>query len=227
MAAALGAPPARLHVVPPGVDVAALHRAPQVDGAPPLILTVARLEDRYKGTDTLIRALPLVRSRVPDAELAVVGDGQLRPWLEHLAAAHGLQEHVHFAGDVSDEERDAWFGRSAVFAMPSRLPAGGQGGEGFGIVYLEASARGLPVVAGNVAGAVDAVRDGVNGLLVDPDDHVAVADALARVLADRALHRRLSEAGPAWAREFAWDGVAARVREILAGVAAGRVERHG
>jgi phosphatidylinositol alpha-1,6-mannosyltransferase len=223
LAARLGVPAARLHVVPPGVELPAYPVRSPVGAPRSLILTIARLEDRYKGTDTLIRALPLLRARVPDAELAVVGDGQLRPWLERLAHANRVQDHVHFAGDVSDDDRDAWFDRSAVFAMPSRLPAGEQGGEGFGIVYLEASARGVPVVAGNVGGAVDAVHDGVTGLLVEPQDHVAVADTLALLLTDRALRRRMSDAGPGWARGFAWERVAGRVREILAAAAEHRV----
>jgi phosphatidylinositol alpha-1,6-mannosyltransferase len=222
LAMRLGVPSARLHVVPPGVELPRLGSGSYDAPRRPVILTVARLEDRYKGTDTLIRALPLVRARVADAQLAVVGDGELRPWLERLACANRVRDAVHFAGDVPDSERDGWFARSAVFAMPSRLPAGGQGGEGFGIVYLEASARGVPVVAGNVGGAVDAVRHDVTGLLVDPQDHVAVADALARLLGDAALHRRMSEAAPEWARRFAWAQVAARVREILARAAGTR-----
>jgi phosphatidyl-myo-inositol dimannoside synthase len=214
-------PGARLHVVPPGVELPAVPaRRPRGDTRR-VILTVARLDDRYKGADTLIRALPLVRARVPGAQLAVVGDGALRPWLERLGQANGVADAVLFLGDVSDGERDGWFDRSAVFAMPSRLPAGGLGGEGFGIVYLEASARAVPVVAGNIGGAVDAVRHEVTGLLVDPRDHVAVADALTRLLSEPALHRRLADAGPEWARGFAWDDIAARVRQILVAAAHG------
>ena len=229
LALQLGAPAARLHVVPPGVDLPRDRTRSRVAHPRPTVLTVARLEDRYKGCDTLIRALPLVRASGPRAELAVVGNGPLRPWLERLAHANRVADVVRFLGDVSDAERDGWFDRSAVFAMPSRLPAGGQGGEGFGIVYLEASARGVPVVAGNVGGAVDAVQNQVTGLLVDPRNHVAVADALTRLLVDPALHRRIADAGPAWADRFAWDGIAARVREILVAVIEGRAARarHG
>jgi phosphatidyl-myo-inositol dimannoside synthase len=207
-------PGARLHVVPPGVELPAV-RARRPDDPRPIILTVARLEDRYKGVDTLIRALPLVRALVPGAEVAIVGDGSLRPWLESLAHANRVADAVRFLGDLSDADRDGWFHRSAVFAMPSRLPAGGQGGEGFGIVYLEASARGVPVVAGNIGGAVDAVQHEVTGLLVDPQNHVAVADALTRLLSEPALHRRIADAGPEWARGFAWEAIAAQVRQIL------------
>jgi phosphatidyl-myo-inositol dimannoside synthase len=223
LALQLGVPAARLHVVPPGADLRLGEARSRVTDPRPIILTIARLEDRYKGCDTLIRALPLVRARVPGgAELAVVGNGSLRPWLERLAHANRVADAVRFLGDVSDTERDVWFDRSRVFAMPSRLPAGGRGGEGFGIVYLEASARGVPVVAGNVGGALDAVRHEVSGLLVDPHNHVAVADALTRLLVDTALHRRIADAGPAWADRFGWEGIAARVREILVAVVARR-----
>jgi phosphatidylinositol alpha-1,6-mannosyltransferase len=226
LALQLGIPAARLHVVPPGVDLPLGGARSRVAHPRPIVLTVARLEDRYKGCDTLIRALPLVRARVPGgAELAVLGNGPLRPWLERLAHANRVADAVRFLGDVSDAERDGWFDRSAVFAMPSRLPAGGRGGEGFGIVYLEASARGVPVVAGNVGGALDAVRHEGTGLLVDPRNHVAVADAVTRLLVDPALHQNIADAGPAWADRFAWDGIAGRVREILVAVIAGRAAR--
>ena len=113
---------------------------------------------------------------MPDVTWTVVGEGSLRPRLEALAAQYGVEAQVRFLGDLSDEERDRWYRSAHVFVMPSRLPPEG-GGEGFGIVYLEAAAHGLPVVAGNVAGARDAVVDGETGLLVDPTDHLEVAAA--------------------------------------------------
>ena len=100
--------------------------------------------------------------------------------------------------------------------MPSRLPAGGSGGEGFGIVYLEAGAHGLPVVAGNVGGALDAVADGETGLLVDPTDHVAVADAIADLLADPVRAAGLGRAGVEHARGFGWAATGAKVEALLA-----------
>jgi phosphatidylinositol alpha-1,6-mannosyltransferase len=99
--------------------------------------------------------------------------------------------------------------------MPSRIPPGGIGGEGFGIAYLEANALGLPVVAGNEGGAVDAVIDGETGVLVDPSDHIAVADAVSDLLLDSGLAARLGEKGRARAREFAWPNVARRVERVL------------
>jgi phosphatidyl-myo-inositol dimannoside synthase len=213
IAEAVGAPAERIRVVHNGVDRPTAP--PEAHRAGSLIVSIARLEDRYKGLDVLLRALPIVRALVPAAHLVVVGDGSLRPWLEALAESFGVADAVTFAGAVSDAERDVHLGRARVFALPSRLPAGGLGGEGFGIVYLEASARGVPVVAGNVGGARDAVRDGVSGLLVDPDDHLAVAGAIARVLRSDACFETLSAGGVDWASRFGWDDVAARVEDVL------------
>ncbi len=84
-----------------------------------------------------------------------------------------MLDAIRFLGSVSDEERNLWLRRAHLLAMPSRLPAGGFAGEGFGIAYLEAGAYGKPVVAGNVGGALDSVSDGESGLLVDPTDPVA------------------------------------------------------
>lgn len=215
-----GADPGRVHVVWNGVDLPDREPASERAGEP-TILSVASLDYRYKGHDVLVRAMPLIRSRIDGARLVLVGDGALRGSLEQLAGAHGLNGAVSFVGRVPDAERDAWLDRAHVFAMPSRLPAGGSGGEGFGIVYLEASARGLPVVAGNVAGAPDAVVDGKTGVLVDPTDHVAVADAIAGLLTDPSRAQALGRAGAIRAREFAWPRVAAALERVLGDVVAG------
>jgi phosphatidylinositol alpha-1,6-mannosyltransferase len=213
LALAAGANPRRIRLIPPGVTLPGeVRREP---GERPTILTIARLEDRYKGHDVMIRAMGLVRARVPDVQWVVVGDGPLRPALEGLARVNGVDDCVSFRGLVSDEERDALLRSADVFAMVSRLPAGGYAGEGFGIVYLEANAHGVPTVAGNVGGAVDAVDDGVTGVLVDPTDHLAVAGALIRLLTDRDYHARLAAAGPAWAHRFAWPLIAAQVEQVL------------
>jgi len=116
---------------------------------------------------------------------------------------------------VPDDERNRWLRRADLLAMPSRLPQGRLAGEGFGIVYLEAGSYGKPVVAGNVAGAVDAVEDGRTGLLVDPSDPTAVAGAITRLLLDRDLARRLGAAGAERARAFAWPVMVERVGAVL------------
>lgn len=214
LALAVGADPARVRLIAPGVD-AATAAAPGARSATPTVVTVARLGERYKGHDVMLRALPLIRARVPGAEWVVVGDGPLRASLEHSAREQGLQEAVRFQGAVSDAQRDHWLDLAHVFAMPSRVPAGAFAGEGFGIVYLEAAAHGLPVVAGDVGGALDAVVHRETGLLVDPTNHVAVAEAIADLLADPDRARALGAAGATRAGEFAWPLVARRVEDLL------------
>jgi phosphatidylinositol alpha-1,6-mannosyltransferase len=214
LAAGVGAEQGRISIVPPGVD---WRDPPHGDRfATPTVTTVARLENRYKGHDVVMRAMPLVRARVPGVEWVIVGDGSLRGEIERLAAMHGVRDAVRFCGAVADEERDRWLDGAHVFAMPSRLPAGGGAGEGFGIAYLEAGVHGLPVVAGSVGGALDAVVHGSTGLLVDPTDHVEVADAIARLLLDRASAAQMGHAGSDHAREFAWPRIASTVADLLA-----------
>jgi phosphatidyl-myo-inositol dimannoside synthase len=209
---------ARLEVIPNGVDLPA-------DTAPlpwerPTFVTVARMQERYKGHDVLVRALALVRAQVPDVEWVVIGDGPLRAGIEQMARANGVYESCRFLGTVSDSERDLWLRRARLLAMPSRLPARGKAGEGFGISYLEAAAYGKPVVGGNVGGVLDAVIDGETGLLVDPQDVLAVAGAITSLLLDQPLAERLGAAGRARAEAHSWPAVCARVQDELLGLLA-------
>ncbi len=227
LALATGCEPGRLHLIHPGVDLVEDAGSARRSAARPTVVTVARLSERYKGHDVMLRALPLIRARVPEVEWVVVGDGPLRPGLERAAADRGLEGSVLFVGKVSDAERDRRLGAAHVFTMPSRLPAGGSAGEGFGIVYLEAGAYGLPVVAGDVGGALDAVVPDETGVLVDPTDHVALAGAIASLLLDPARARALGAAGARRAREFAWPTVAGRVEDVLLDLVDERPSRAG
>ena len=217
LALAAGCEPERLHVVHPGVDPPGIVEAAPAER--PTIITVARLAERYKGHDLMIKAMPHVRAEVPDCQWVVIGDGPLRSWLEELAASHGVADCVRFLGRVHDEERESWLACAHVFAMPSRLPKGGTGGEGFGIVYLEAGTHQLPVVAGKVGGALDAVVDGETGLLVDPTDELALADALVELLSNRSRATELGRAGAERARTLTWRRHADAVRELMERVA--------
>ncbi len=214
LAVEAGADPGKVHRIPCGVDPARVSANGRRADAPTMI-TVAGLTFPYKGHDVVMKALPLVRGRVSDARWLIVGDGPLRGALKTQATLIGVDEHVSFLGSVSDERRDELLSSAHVFVMPSRLPASGVGGEGFGIVYLEAGTHHLPVVAGNVAGALDAVVDGETGVLVDPTDHVAVADVIADLLLDPDRAHRLGEGGARRAAEFSWPNVARQVEELV------------
>lgn len=188
------------------------------------VLTVARLvhEHAYKGVDVLIGAWPRVIGAVPDAELVVVGDGADRPRLERLSHEYGVAGSTHFVGAAGDEDLRHWYSNSAVFALPSRTRIEPRPeGEGFGLVYIEAAAAGLPVV-GTRGGAIDeVVVDGETGLLVDPDDDIALADALIRLLEDKGLAETLGEAGKRRARtEFGYELFRERVAGIVFRVSA-------
>jgi phosphatidylinositol alpha-1,6-mannosyltransferase len=210
-----GARSERLVVIPPGVDFRedGCTAAPKADQ--PTLVTVARLTDRYKGHDVVLEAMPKILSSVPEARWVVIGDGPLRGSLERKATSMGLAPHVRFVGALPDSERDAWLARAHVFVMPSRLPDSGAGGEGFGIVYLEAAVFGTPSIAGSAAGAPDAVVDGETGLLVDPTQPDEIADATMRLLLDDEGRRRMGAAAQERARAFAWPLISARVEELI------------
>jgi phosphatidylinositol alpha-1,6-mannosyltransferase len=225
LALALGAPAARIHTIPPGVDAPPdlpCRTARQDSAAEPTVLTVARLEDRYKGFDVMMRALPLIRGRVPNVRWVVVGEGSLRAELEAIADAYAVRDCVSFAGRLDDEARDGWFDRADVFAMPSRVMANGTGGEGFGLVYLEAAMHRLPSVAGDAGGGVDAVIDGETGVTVDATDHVAVADAIADLLLDPDRRTRLGEAARARAEQLSWTRMAEQVDRLVESLVAAK-----
>ncbi|NES12337.1 MULTISPECIES: glycosyltransferase family 4 protein [Micromonospora] len=209
----------------PGVDVDTYH--PAVDGERvrlrlgladrPVVVCVSRLVPR-KGQDMLIRALPAIRRRVPDAALLIVGGGPYRGTLEKLARQAGVERDVVFTGSVPSAELPAHYAAGDVYAMPCRTRNRGLDVEGLGIVYLEASATGLPVVAGDSGGAPDAVREGETGYVVPGRDVAQLADRVATLLADRDLARQLGAAGRAWVeKEWRWETQAERMTSILAG----------
>jgi phosphatidylinositol alpha-1,6-mannosyltransferase len=209
----------------PGVDTDAYH--PDVDGGDvrrrygladrPVVVCVSRLVPR-KGQDALIRALPEVRRRVPDAALLVVGGGPHRSTLQRLARSSGVERDVFFTGSVSWSDLPEHYAAGDVYAMPCRTRNRGLDVEGLGIVYLEASATGLPVIAGDSGGAPDAVREGETGFVVDGRDPGALIDRLVTLLTDRELARRMGAAGRAWVeREWRWEQQADRMRTLLRG----------
>ncbi|WP_345652839.1 glycosyltransferase family 4 protein [Streptomyces tremellae] len=212
---------ARMVQLPPGVDEKTFH--PDSGGAAvrerlglterPVVVCVSRLVPR-KGQDTLIDALPAVLAAVPDAALLIVGGGPYEKSLRERAVRAGVASSVVFTGAVPWPELPAHYGAGDVFAMPCRTRRGGLDVEGLGIVYLEASATGLPVVAGDSGGAPDAVLDGETGWVVH--DRAQTAARIVRLLADRDLRRRMGERGRQWVEErWRWDLLAERLRELL------------
>lgn len=189
-----------------GIDLAAISSGSEklvdeaqhaLTSAGPLLLTVARLIPE-KGVDTVISLLPELLETFPDLRYAVVGTGpdlaRLREMAEHL----GVADHIVLAGKVLGDELQAWYRACDVFVMLSRP---GKRVEGFGLVYSEAGAHGKPVVAARSGGAPEAVRDGYNGLVVDPGDLRGAKEAMARLLKDRELAGQMGRNGRALVEE--------------------------
>jgi phosphatidyl-myo-inositol dimannoside synthase len=153
---------------------------------------------------------------VPGAALLVVGGGSYRAQLERLAAGCGVRDSVTFTGSVPWDELPAHYDAGDVFAMPCRTRRRGLDVEGLGIVYLEASATCLPVVAGDSGGAPDAVLEGETGLVVNGRSQDQIATALIGLLSDPERARAMGEKGRSWIeREWTWDRQAARLDGLL------------
>jgi phosphatidylinositol alpha-1,6-mannosyltransferase len=223
LAGALG-PKARLERLAPGVDTTAFRPDAAAGaeicrrlglGERPVVVCVSRLVPR-KGQDVLINALPLIREWVPDAALLLVGGGPSRDDLTRQAAAHGLSGDVVITGSVPWAELPAYYAAGDVFAMPCRTRWRGADVEGLGVVFLEAAACGLPVVAGRSGGAPDAVRQGSTGVVVDPMSVSDVAGAITPLLLDPGTAQTMGAAGRLWMEhEWRWDDSAARLTELL------------
>lgn len=200
----------------PGCGGAAIRERLGLAGRP-VTVCVSRLVPR-KGQDTLIRAWPRVRAEVPGATLVLAGGGRYRSALEKIAERRGVASSVVFAGPVPARDLPAWYDAADVFAMPCRTRHGGLDVEGLGIVYLEASATGLPVIAGDSGGAPDAVLDGQTGYIVDGRSPAAVAERVSGLLADPDRAAAMGEKGQAWiTAEWRWDLVSERFEQILRG----------
>jgi phosphatidylinositol alpha-1,6-mannosyltransferase len=197
-----------------GLDGSAIRRRYGL-GERRVIVCVSRLVPR-KGQDVLIEALPAIRESVPDAALLLVGKGPYERQLRTLADRHGVAEHVVFAGGVAFPELPEHYAAGDVFAMPCRTRRKGLDVEGLGIVFLEASAAGLPVLAGDSGGAPEAVREGETGYVVGGLDVAAVTQRLITLLLDGNLRRDLGTAGRAWVeKQWRWDLLAARLTDML------------
>ncbi|MFT3900354.1 MAG: glycosyltransferase family 4 protein [Gordonia sp. (in: high G+C Gram-positive bacteria)] len=217
-------PNAALEYLPPGVDIGRFAPDEQARrrirerhglGDRRVIVCLSRLVPR-KGQDMLIRALPDIRRQVPDAALLIVGGGPYAETLHELAAATGVDDDVVFTGSVPGDELADYHNAADVFAMPSRTRGGGLDVEGLGIVYLEASACGVPVIAGDSGGAPETVIEGKTGLVVNGKSVPQIVDAVVSVLADPARARAMGAAGRDFVeQQWQWSQIGARLVRLL------------
>ncbi len=218
-----GVDPGKIDIIRPGCDTdrfcprepdkAFRDRILGARGASRVLLTVGL--ECLKGHDMVIRALPRLLKTIPDVTYLIAGAGP-SDGLDALARECGVRDHVVFLGLVPEEDLPDIYALSDVFVMPSRQNLAIHSVEGFGLVYLEASASGKPVIGGRSGGVPDAVVDGVTGLLVDPVDPDDIANALCTLLSRPELSRELGENGRRRAMsEFRWETVGARVQAHL------------
>ncbi|WP_433666817.1 glycosyltransferase family 4 protein [Nocardia sp. CA-136227] len=222
-AAAFGAQSA-LEYLPPAVDSEVFKPDPAARaelraryglGDRPTILCLSRLVPR-KGQDSLIAAMPDIRKRVKGAVLVIAGGGPYEQKLRELVAALGVSDSVVFTGRVPSQELAAHHTIADVFAMPCRTRGAGLDVEGLGIVFLEASATGVPVIAGNSGGAPETVREGETGRVVNGRKLESLADAIVDILSDRDAAAAMGAAGRAWVQQqWRWDLMGQRLQQLL------------
>jgi phosphatidylinositol alpha-1,6-mannosyltransferase len=219
-------PPVAL--IPPGVDIEQFQPLPTIEryaararlGLPatgPLVVSVSRLVPR-KGMDTLIDAAALLRRDMPGLHVVIAGGGRDRKRLEWRISRRGAP--VRLLGKVPDADLAALYATADVFALCCRTRWAGLEQEGFGIVFVEAAAAGVPVVAGRSGGSAEAVLNGETGIVLDdPDDPAQAAQALRSLLIDADKARRMGQAGRARVeREFSYDQLSERLRQAIDGM---------
>ena len=198
----------------PGIKSVELQKKWGIVDAP-VIVSIGRLVAR-KGSDQLIKAMPEVLQQFPKSKLLLVGTGNYQKRLEKLVRNLKVQDSVIFAGRVEHELLPDYYRLGDIFAAPCRSRYGGLEVEGLGIVYLEASACGVPVIAGKSGGAPDAVLDGKTGLLVNGRDHREVGAAVIKLLSDQPLRQKMGADGRVWMEQlWSWEGIGARFEEII------------
>lgn len=191
-----------------GVDLSGFSPPDEGERDPNLLLYLGRIK-KYKGLDVLLKTVAALEAAHPDIRLEVAGSGDDVPRLRRVASDLGIERRVVFLGRVSEEDKIRLYRRASV-ALNSSLK------EGWGLTSIEANGCGTPVVASDVPGLCDSVRDGTTGFLVPFGDHAAMADRVGRILSNRPLAEAMRRECLAWAAEHTWDRVADRTEQVLA-----------
>jgi phosphatidylinositol alpha-1,6-mannosyltransferase len=200
-------------VVPEKFETDQTHEIREKNQDDYFILTVARLEPR-KGHDMVIRALPKMQEKIPNVTYLIAGNGEYKNHLRQLTTDIGVSESVEFLGYVPDDELPSLYNSADVFLMPNRRE--GTSVEGFGIVFLEANAAGIPVVGGNHGGVTDAVINEETGYLVDPQDTDAIASAVVDLLMNKSKRKKMGKRGrKRVVQGFDWNRVTDRFKQVL------------
>jgi phosphatidylinositol alpha-1,6-mannosyltransferase len=191
------------HFSPSGIDQNLIEKYRLQDRR--VIVSVGRLVHR-KGQDKLIEAMPEILKRFPNAVLLLVGQGPIKSMLEKLIRHYGLENNVIFTGRIQFNDLPKHIQLGEIFAMPCRDRFFGLEVEGLGIVYLEASACGIPVIVGKSGGAPDAVINNKTGLIVDGRNTSEIAEAVCKLLSDKELARKMGDEGRKWIVEnWRWE----------------------
>jgi len=213
-----GIPEDKIHVITCGVDPQRFRpaKSPKPRKGPKKMLTVARL-DLHKGHDRILEALAILKDQGLTPRYLIAGAGEEEFRLRRMSQKLGLTEQVIFAGFIAENQLPKVYAGADIFIMASReIPGRLDLIEGFGISFLEASASGLPLIAGRSGGVPDAVRDGETGILVNPDDPREIAEALKRLLDDHDLASRLGNEGRRWTlTQMSWERVAERLERSI------------
>lgn len=207
-------PSEKLVKIAPGIDTT--HFQPQeVARTNPTIVSVGRLVHR-KGQDRLVEALALIKKEVPNIQLLFIGEGPHRKELDRLIKKHNLLGNVKFLGRISYQNLPKYLAMGDLFAMPSRSRLFGLEVEGLGIVYLEASSCGLPVIGGSSGGAPDAVIHGETGYVVDGENVEEIAARCIELLRNEPLRLQMGQRGREWVEaEWSWEIWSGKFNELL------------
>ncbi|MBD3321983.1 MAG: glycosyltransferase [Chitinivibrionales bacterium] len=198
--------PDRIDIIEPGIDTKAFYPSCKKSESP-LLVYIGRIK-KYKNAQFMIRCLPAIRKEFPSAKLVIAGAGDYLSPLKNLANRLGLNNAVDFPGFISETEKQDLLSSATLKINPSIK-------EGWGITNVEANLCGTISISSNVPGLCDSVKDGVTGLLFrynDPDDFL---EKVLRTLKNPSLRAEMEKSATAWAKEFAWDGIAERMNAVL------------